>query len=328
MLWAYSDLEKSAAFCPFFRRKGDCVLGKLKSLKILGKFRAMGKGMRIFAWCCLSADVMGHIMFKATSPIFRKLLACCLIFTAQSHVSQAATALVPVAQDATLFEDINGALAGGASSLYVGRVGTRDATPLRRALLQFDLSSLPTASGIVTITGVRLAMTVISSSQATESSVSLHRVTASWREGTALTIGGQGGTRTGADATWVHRDAVNQWSMSGGDFLGVGAAAEIVGGPGLYEWTSSAMINDVQGWIDNPDTNFGWLMRGDESTPQSVKVLASKESSSGRPVLEVTYDFTPVPEPSATLLVLFGSLALVGARGVRLQLLKLLSVLL
>jgi serine protease len=56
------------------------------------------------------------------------------------------------------------------------------------------------------------------------------------------------------------------------------------------------MVADVQSWLDNPATNFGWLVLGDESTGTTAKRFDSRESTSP-PVLTIEYT-----EPSAITL--------------------------
>ena len=56
-------------------------------------------------------------------------------------------------------------------------------------------------------------------------------------------------------------------------------------------WNSTAqMISDVQGWLNNPSTNNGWLFEGSESTKSSVRKFDSMESApSVQPTLNITY---------------------------------------
>jgi hypothetical protein len=51
------------------------------------------------------------------------------------------------------------------------------------------------------------------------------------------------------------------------------------------------MRADVQEWLSDPATNFGWLVRGDESGPRTVRRFDSRESDvqSHRPTLTVFY---------------------------------------
>ena len=48
------------------------------------------------------------------------------------------------------------------------------------------------------------------------------------------------------------------------------------------------MVADVQSWLDNPATNFGWLVLGDESTSATAKRFDTRESTSS-PVLTIEY---------------------------------------
>ena len=58
----------------------------------------------------------------------------------------------------------------------------------------------------------------------------------------------------------------------------VRSAAAVVGGVNLYTWGSTpGMVADVQGWLDQPGANFGWILIGDETGPQTVKNFASRE---------------------------------------------------
>jgi hypothetical protein len=62
----------------------------------------------------------------------------------------------------------------------------------------------------------------------------------------------------------------------------------------------------VQGWIDAPASNHGWLLRGDESQTATAKAFGTREEStaSHRPALTVT--FMQVPEPAAAASFLGG----------------------
>ena len=48
---------------------------------------------------------------------------------------------------------------------------------------------------------------------------------------------------------------------------------------------------DVQRWLDDPATNFGWLLLGDESENQTTKRFDSKENpdQEDRPILTVEF---------------------------------------
>ena len=77
------------------------------------------------------------------------------------------------------------------------------------------------------------------------------------------------------DATWIHRfydgsskpppPNPNHWTTPGGDFNPTASASRSVGANGSYTWGSTAQLAaDVQSWLDNPASNFGWLVKGPE----------------------------------------------------------------
>jgi hypothetical protein len=78
----------------------------------------------------------------------------------------------------------------------------------------------------------------------------------------------------------------------GGDFQPTASASTQVGSTGLYQWSSEQMTADVQAWVNDGATNFGWILVGDESASKTAKRFDTKESDSGiKPVL--TIEFTP-----------------------------------
>ena len=54
------------------------------------------------------------------------------------------------------------------------------------------------------------------------------------------------------------------------------------------------MVADVQSWLDNPASNFGWLVLGDETAIATAKRFDTRESASP-PVL--TIEYTPASRP-------------------------------
>jgi hypothetical protein len=174
------------------------------------------------------------------------------------RLAAATVTLFPV-QDATLFEDpAGGQSGGGGNALYVGRVGTNDSSPLRRGLLQFDLSSIPAGS---TIDGVQLTVTVVQVRNSTEQDVSLHRMTSAWVAGSQISSTGNGVPAGPGDATWLHRTSPATWTNPGGDFISGASASTPVTGLGTYTWSGAGLVADVTGWLANPSSNAGWALR-------------------------------------------------------------------
>jgi hypothetical protein len=141
-------------------------------------------------------------------------------------------------------------------------------------------------------------------------SVELHRVAADWGEGTSFQNGGMGAAAMLNDATWLYRfyDSAAPatsptWTTPGGDYTAAVSATAVIsddhGGGQLFSWSTSGnpqMLSDLQGWLDNPSTNFGWVLLGDESKGETVKRLNSGESNVP-PMLQVQYVVVPESLP-------------------------------
>src|SRR5437879_3143924 len=134
----------------------------------------------------------------------------------------------------------------------------------------------------------------------------LHKRLADWGEGTSHAPGGEGSgaPATPNDATWRHRfyDTIF-WTTQGGDFSATVSASQSVGPVGQYTWSSTQMVADVQSWLNNPASNFGWLVLGDETAIATAKRFDTRESASP-PVLTVEYipgpRAMPTPRPRPT----------------------------
>ena len=211
-----------------------------------------------------------------------------------SSNSFATTVALGPSQDVTLYEDSTGQLANGAGEgIFAGRVGTNTAGKLRRALIKFDVSAIPASA---TITSVSLAMVSVQGNPPTQNS--LHRVFASWGEGTSHAGGNEGGGTTAQlnDATWTSRffGTPLNWATPGGDFTAAATTTATVASLGTTTWSGGTIVNDVQSWVAGPATNFGWLLQGDETVMSTTMRYDSRQNSTvaSRPVLTVIY--TPV----------------------------------
>lgn len=219
----------------------------------------------------------------------------CWLLTASR--SEAVTMTFGAAKDATLYESATGALSGGGEDgFFAGRtvqVATDDA---RRALIQFNLSSIPAGS---TINSVSLRLSVIRTNATSPRPMTLHRLLGDWGEGTTVDPdrpnGGSGGPAANGDATWIHQFRPGDlWSAPGGDFSATASATTNVPTSGAFTWnTSSGLVADVLGWVNDPTSNFGWLIKDAENTAGTSRRFASRENSvaNNRPLL--TIDFTP-----------------------------------
>ena len=211
-------------------------------------------------------------------------------------------------KDNTLFEDPNGELSNGSGQhMFVGLSGPF-VVILRRAVMAFDIASAVPAGA--TITNVELRLNV-SASLLDNQSLELHRLVTDWGEAGSNALGEEGpgdGAHPG-DATWLHTFFADSfWTNPGGDFDATISASTIVGAAsGYYTWSSAQMVAEAQSWLDNPDSNFGWILMGGEDVEQSAKRFDTREHSdpSKRPTLIITY----VPAPGALALLAIGAFA-------------------
>jgi hypothetical protein len=193
-------------------------------------------------------------------------------------------------EDTSLFSE-NENSGGGSGGVFAGTNGQLDT---RRALIRADFSMIPEGS---TITDVSLQMTVMmSGNNFGNVDFTLHRVLQDWGEGdvVGLSEGGFGATAAPGDATWLsNAHGTSSWTDAGGDFapnVSATAAAGLAGTTAT--WGGPSLVADVQGWIENPSSNHGWLiLSAIEGEFKRVKKFHSSEALQDRPVL--TIEFTP-----------------------------------
>jgi hypothetical protein len=197
--------------------------------------------------------------------------------------------LISAAADNTLYEDLSGGTSNGAGPGFFA--GRPFAGSIQRGAIRFDVAaSVPAGMAIVS---ARLELTM-DRSIVGPFNVSLHRFSASWGEGTSVgSMGGGGGAlATSNDVTWLHRFFPGTlWTNPGGDFAPAASATTLVDTTGRYTWSSTALTADVQDMLDQPGSNHGWMVRGDESALGTAKRFVTREgtSTAQRPVLRVRY---------------------------------------
>jgi hypothetical protein len=200
-------------------------------------------------------------------------------------------------KDATIYEEGSGSRANGAGSyLFSGRNASQGGSAERRALVAFPIAGAIAAGS--TIVSVSLELTMSKTTSGVQS-VGLHRLLEDWNEGPSDPPGDEGGGATGTsgDVTWMHRDVPDVlWAISGGTFVQSASAALQVADLGTYTFSSTPeLVDDVQGWLDDPSSNFGWVVVVDSPPTGSAKRFNSRENSteSSRPKLTIGYEKNP-----------------------------------
>ncbi len=218
-------------------------------------------------------------------------LGAALLAIIPSSASVADTAVLNPILDNTLYERPDGAISNGAGDHMFS--GTANDGEVRRAVLTFDLSSIPPGA---TVSSVSLALTMTRTTAGTETH-DLHRMSASWGEGSsdAIRQEGAGAPSADGDATWIHQFFPDvMWSTPGGSFATPVSASTDVADDGTYVWSGAGLISDVVIWLNDPDENFGWILIGNESNERTAKRFSTKDNPSNAQWPTLTIDYTPM----------------------------------
>ncbi len=224
----------------------------------------------------------------------------------------AAAITINVLQDSTIYN--NGNVNGSGQGLFAGASGNGT---IQRGLIEFDLSSISAGS---IITNVTLTMHVNSVGSAnTVDTITLNTLLQSWNAGTAgggnaTNGGGSGYAANPGDATWTSSGS-SPWAAGGAFNTSISDSLEI-GGIGFYTFSGTDLISNIQNWVDNPETNFGWILRGNELINGSSKRFSSSENTGSGganvPLLNIEYQVAVVPIPASAWLLASGLIALIG----------------
>jgi hypothetical protein len=216
-------------------------------------------------------------------------------------------------KDASIFKNNTDNSNGAGPGIFAGDNGMDSP---RRGLIEFNIAgSIPAGS---TITGVQLTLFLgqVAGTDSTPRTIGLFDLLADWGEGTTGAGGTIGGTGQGfpanpGDATWNARFfSGTLWGTPGGDHKATASATlsvnSVINAP--FTWLSTpAFVGDVQGWLNNPATNFGWeLINLDEVTTTDFRAFYTREESDPtlRPQLQVTFT-APVAAPEPANMVSF-----------------------
>ncbi|MGA7989900.1 MAG: DNRLRE domain-containing protein, partial [Thermoanaerobaculia bacterium] len=224
----------------------------------------------------------------------RRTLPCLSLAFALCAGSLAAdTVTIAPAADTTIFEENADASDAKGPGLFVGR---NNQTFIRRAFVRFDVAAaVPPGS---TINGARLDL-VLTRANGNPVDVSLFAASAGWGEGTSDSgiPGGSGAAATPGDATWTRRVYPGTaWTNPGGDTAAARSAiSPIAATLTTYSFGPVAgTASDVQRWLDDPATNYGWQLRADElQAAPSARRFGSRESANAFERPSLTIIFTP-----------------------------------
>jgi hypothetical protein len=168
---------------------------------------------------------------------------------------------------------------GSAVSMVSGKIGSNGNGEIRRALFRFDLTGqVPQGA---TITGASLSVTVVKVPLSPiNSNFDVYRLIRPWDEGTV---------------TWNSASSGVAWDSPGaegpGDFIPTASSFVFVSGLATYTFPAfDALLADIQAWVDNPATNFGWLLVSEDETDfKTARHFATRESIVNAPTLTIDY---------------------------------------
>ena len=182
------------------------------------------------------------------------LMGLCLAALSGPLSGRAETATLPVVADTFINSGRPDNSAGGNPWFDAGTDGQTIPGPgVRRGLLRFDLSSLPSGSTITSAV-VQLTVTHVPGFGAVDSTFDLRRLTAAWGEGT--NSGSSGAPAVTGDTTWTARIlGTANWTVAGAlsDAAATASASTPVGSTinATYQWSGAGLVSDVQLWQGN-----------------------------------------------------------------------------
>lgn len=166
------------------------------------------------------------------------------------------------------------------------------ATRIQRALIKFDVSSIPAGA---TINSATLTLYCSAEAITTDITVGVHRALTQWFEG--LSAGVTPGAGENA-STWNLRNHNGSVGWGGGtpgglsatDYAATPTASTSITGTGTtFTWD---VLADVAAWVAGTATNYGWWLKSaGEATVNSRKDFVSSDGAtpSQRPQLSVDY---------------------------------------
>src|SRR5215218_151578 len=166
--------------------------------------------------------------------------------------------------DTTISEGGEANTAWNSDNMVVGRLTGNGAEAVSRALIRFDLSSLPSN---VVVTSVTLTVSISRAHSSTPDNHAIHRMNVDWSESTAT-------WETSGISAWLGGDFAenpDSTTLFGGDQSGVAVLATFPSTP--------ALVSAVQSWLTHASQNFGWLLRNeDEETSGNGRRISSHEA--------------------------------------------------
>ena len=139
----------------------------------------------------------------------------------------------------------------------------RESGDLQRALVQFDLSSVPVGAIIHSAT-LNMEATAVGGTI----NIDAYQVLESWAEGTA--------NGSSDDANWTNRDTGTAWTTAGGYFDPTAIDSLGVTATGQLSWSITTLVQD---WVDGTYANYGVMIGSPDGGGDRTVTFDSREGT-------------------------------------------------
>ncbi len=227
--------------------------------------------------------------------LFNLLVIAFLLLASTEKSDAQITKTLKFCNDNTIYEEFTNNSNGAGEYFFTG---TTVPGNKRRGLIKFDALGefLPPCATILSASLTLHMSRTISGPM----NVQLRKLNEDWGESFSDASGEEGfGTQAeSGDATWRYTFYnTDSWTNSGGVYASDTSAIASVDQIGFYTWTSAKMASEVQSWLRNPNSNFGWILIGNETATATAKRFDTHENidTSFVPRLTVTYINNTLP---------------------------------
>ncbi len=168
------------------------------------------------------------------------------------------------------------------------------------ALVEFDLSEFVPG---VTVSSAQLELYTGGADAATTASMTVHRITQAWIEGS----GGTSGLQPANGVTHNTYDGINAWLTPGGDYVPTPVDTVSVTSPAAqwYQWNVQSL---VQEWASGSSPNYGFIIDSSGDLTKMHFKTSDSADATQHPKLSISYSCgCGVPSASGSLILQPGS---------------------
>ena len=160
-----------------------------------------------------------------------------------------------------------------------------------RALVRFSLEGKIPPGAALAGASLKVKVLPVPREPSAAADYELHRMLASWGEGTGTSNGGR--AAAGGEAAWKWRANPLEWGEPGGqagsDYALSSSARTNVAEVGEFTFSDPQLVEDVKRWLATPAENLGWmLLCSSEEAGLTARRFGSREG--GSPVV-LTLEF-------------------------------------